>query len=144
MMNKYTIVLLLVHTLFIFTTVNGAICAQLSPFPDWMQGRFIAQFADGSLANETFGVSYANITLSNGTTGILTITQPVNKTTSFFIRHECVQIKGTEPQQRCLIILPNCNGYTAYVHEAPELVSVCPESTSSPGVEKIIVERSSH
>ena len=142
-MNKHTIVLLLLDTLFIFATVGGSNCPQLFTFPDWMRGRFIAQFSDGSLANETFGSSYANITFSNGTTGILTITQPINKTTSFFIRHECVQTQGTEPQQRCSIILPNCNGYTAYVHKAPELVSICPESTSSPEVEVIIVEKSS-
>lgn len=141
-MNKHAIVLLLLDTLLIIATANSSICSQLSTFPDWMRGRLTAQFADGSLANETFGLSYANITLVNGTTGFLTITQPVNKTASFFIRHECFQTQGAEPQQRCSAILPNCNGYTAYVHKAPELASVCPESTTSPDVEKILVGRS--
>jgi hypothetical protein len=121
--------------------MGGSICPQGSTFSFWMTGRFFAQFPDGSLANETFDLWYANITLANGTTGLLTMTQSLNKSTSFFIYHECVQIRGAEPQQRCSLLVPNCNGYTEYFHKAPELVSVCPDSTSSPDLDKTLVQR---
>jgi hypothetical protein len=140
-MNKYTIGFLFVNALFIFVTVGGSICPQGTTFPFWMTGRFFAQFPDGSLANESFALLYANITFSNGTTGIITMTQPLNKSSSFFIYYECFQIQGREPQQRCGLLVPNCNGYTEYVHKAPELVSVCPESTTSPDLETTLVQR---
>lgn len=140
-MNKYTIVLLVLNALFISITVSGSICPQGATFPYWMIGYFHAQFENGSSANETFGLQYANITFSNGSTGILTMTTPLIKGESFYIFHECVQIQSTEPRQRCSLLAPNCNGYTKYVHRAPELVSICPESTSAPGLELEIIQR---
>ena len=140
-MNKYTIVLLFLEALFISVTVTGSICPQVVTFPYWMVGYFNAQFEDGLLANETFTLQYGNITFSNGSTGISTMTTSLIKGESFYIFHECVQIHGREPQQRCSLLAPNCNGYTEYVHKAPELVSICPESISAPGLEKKIVER---
>ena len=140
-MNKYTIVLLFLDALFIFVTVRGSICPPVSMFPYWMIGDFHMQFADGSSANATVGLWYANITLSNGKTGNLTMTKALNKSDHFFIFHDCIHIQGTEPQQRCSLVVPNCNGYTEYLHKAPELVSICPESTSSPDVEAEIIQR---
>lgn len=141
MMNKYTIILLFLNAVFIFVTVGGSVCSQGSTFPYWMTGYFRAEYEDGSSANETLGLWYGNITFSNGKNGTLTMTKPLNKSDNFFIFNECVQIQGAEPQQRCALLVPNCNGYTVYVHKAPELVSVCPESTTSPDLEKEIVER---
>ena len=140
-MNKYRIVLLFLEALFISVTVTGSICPQVVTFPYWMVGYFNAQFDDGLLANETFTLQYGNITFSNGSTGISIMAMPLIKGESFYIFHECVQIHDREPQQRCSLLAPNCNGYTEYVHKAPELVSICPESISAPGLEKKIVER---
>lgn len=140
-MNKYTIVLFSLGTLFSFVAVGGSICPQLSTFPRWMIGYFHVQFADGSSANESLGLWYGNITLSNGKVGIFTMTEPLNKSDHFFIFHDCVQIQNATPQQRCSLVVPNCNGHTKYIHKAPELVSICPDSTSSPDLETEIVER---
>lgn len=107
-----------------------------------MIGFFTVQFGDGSIGNKSVGLWFANITLSNGTRGSLTMTAPLNKTSNFFIDHDCLQMQGAEPQQRCSLIVPNCNGYKQYVYKAPELVAICPESTTSPGVEEQTIERS--
>jgi hypothetical protein len=140
-MKKCTIVLFFLNALFIFVTVGGSTCPTAITFPSWMTGYFQAQFADGSSANETFGLLYANITFSNGKNGTLSMTKPLNKSDHFFICYDCIHIQGAEPQQRCSLLVPNCNGYIKYVHKAPELVSICPESTSSLDVEPEIIER---
>lgn len=140
-MNKYTVVAFFFKALFICVTVTGSICPQADTFPYWMVGYFNAQFDDGLLANETFTLQYGNITFSNGSTGISIMAAPLIKGESFFIFHECVQIRGREPQQRCSLLAPNCNGYTEYVHKAPELAATCPESISAAGLEKKVVER---
>lgn len=140
-MNKYTIALLFFNALFIFFTMGDSVCPQASEFPPWMRGNFLAEFSDGSSANRTTGIWYANITLSNGQNGTLTMTKPMDRSDHFYICHDCVLMQGAEPQQHCSLLIPNCNGYTEYVYKAPELVSTCPESTSSPGLEKGIIER---
>ena len=141
-MNKYTIVLLCFNALFILVSANNSTCPQLSTFPSWMIGVFLVQFGDGSIGNKTVGLWYANITLPNGTRGSLTMTAPLKKSDDFFINHDCLQMQDAEPQQRCSLIVPNCNGYKQYVYKAPELVAICPESTTSPGVEEQSTERS--
>lgn len=69
------------------------------------------------------------------------MTQPLNRTDHFYVCHDRVLIQGAEPQQRCSLLIPNCNGYTEYVYQAPELVSTCPQSTLSPGIVKGIIGR---
>ncbi|UJR19014.1 hypothetical protein I4U23_022144 [Adineta vaga] len=140
-MKKYTFVFVFFNALFILIAVGSSTCPQPIPFPSWMIGHFQAQFADGSTANETFELLFANITYSNGNNGTLIMTKPLNKSDHFFICYDCIHIQGTEPQQRCSLLVPNCNGYKKYVHKTPELVSVCPESTSSPDVVPEIIER---
>ncbi|CAM4916586.1 unnamed protein product [Rotaria socialis] len=103
---------------------------------------FLVQFGDGSIGSKTVGLWYANITLPNGTRGSLTMAASLSKSDGFFIDHDCLQMQDAEPQQRCSLIVPNCNGYKQYVYKAPELVAICSESTTSPGVEVQITERS--
>ena len=141
-MNKYTIILLCLNALFIIVPADNSTCPQVSTFPSWMIGNFMVQFDDGSTGNQTVGLWYANITLPNGTRGSLTMTAPLNRSDHFFINHDCLQMQNENPRQRCTLVVPNCNGYTQYVYKAPELVTICPESTTSPGVEKQIIERS--
>lgn len=140
-MNKYTIVLLAFNALFVLITVDGSTCPQVSEFPPWMVGHFFVQFDDGSLANKTVGLLYANMTLPNGTLGIQTMTAPLNRSDHFYIFHDCLHLQGAEPQQRCSIVVPNCNGYKQYMFKTPGLVSTCPNSTTLPGVETQTVER---
>ena len=141
-MNKYTIVLLCFTALFILVPADNSTCPQVSTFPSWMMGSFMVQFDDGSVGNKTTELWFANITLPNGARGSLTMTAPLNRSDHFFISYDCLQMQDAKPQQRCSLIVPNCNGYTQYIYKAPELVATCPESTASPGVEKQITERS--
>jgi hypothetical protein len=140
-MNKYTIVLLFLSSFFISLTVPASICPQISTFPDWMMGYFHAQFADGSSANASFGLRYANVTFSTGENGTLTMTEPLRQGDGFYIFHECVQIQGIDPQQRCSLLVRHDGGYTEYIHKDPELIPICPESISSPGLELEIVTK---
>ena len=121
---------------------SSSICPQRSPFPDWMMGYFHAQFADGSSANATFRLWYANVTFSTGENGTLTMTEPLQQVQQFYIFHECVQISGMEPEHRCSLLVRNGdNGYTEYIHKDPSLISKCPQSLDSPGLETEIVNR---
>lgn len=118
-----------------------SICPQVSTFPEWMRGYFHAQFADGSSANATFGLLYANVTFSTGENGTLTMTEPLRQKDGFYIFHECVQIQGIEPEQRCSLLVRHENGYIEYIHKESQLIPICPQSISSPGLELEIVTK---
>lgn len=141
-MNKSTVVIFCFIFLLIFVSADYSTCPQVSTFPSWMLGKFFVQYPDGSIGNKTAGLWYANVTLPNGTRGTLTMTAPLNRSDHFFINRDCLQLQNGETQQRCSLVVPNCNGYTLYVYNTPELVSTCPDSTTSPGIEKQITERS--
>jgi hypothetical protein len=140
-MNKFSIIVLFLDVLFIFITISASNCPQVSPFPNWMTGYFHAQFADGSSANASFGLWYANVTFSTGENGTLTMTEPLCQDDSFYIFHECVQIQGMEPAQRCSLLVRHDNGYTEYIHKEDKLIPICPESISSPGLEVEVVTK---
>jgi hypothetical protein len=140
-MNTDTIFLFFLIALFIPVTASASICQQGSTFPEWMIGYFHAEFADGSSANAKFSLWYANVTFSTGENGTLTMTEPLHQGDGFYIFHECVQIQGMEPEQRCSLLVRRGGGYIEHIHKQPELIPICPESLSSPGLEVEIVTR---
>ncbi|CAF2943971.1 unnamed protein product [Rotaria sp. Silwood2] len=142
-MNTSYIIVLLLISFNCLLLINGLPhCREGSMFPDWMIGNFHAQFADGSSANGSFGLWYANVTFSTGEHGLLTMTSPLRKGDGFYIFHECVQIHGMEPQHRCSLLVRNPNGgYMEYIHKDPKLVPQCPKSLLSSGLEIEIVTK---
>jgi hypothetical protein len=140
-MERHTVLLLLFGITLIFITTSASVCQMGSRFPQWMMGHFHAQFADGSSAEATFGLWYANVTFSTGENGTLTMTKPLQQVDDYYIFHECVQIYGSEPAQRCSLLVRRGLGYIEYIHKDPELVPVCPESLSASGLEMEVVTR---
>lgn len=138
--NRFLLALLLGT---IYVCLSGPIptCPQGATFPNWMMGDFHAIFADGTSANGSFGLRYANVSFSTGEKGILTMTEPLLPGPGFYTFHECVQIQDTEPAMRCSLLVPNPDGYTEYIHQDPNLVPICPKSLDDPGLEIETVKR---
>ncbi|CAF0870024.1 unnamed protein product [Rotaria sp. Silwood1] len=99
-----------------------------------------AQSTDGSSANGSFGLWYANVTFSTGDYGLLTMTSPLRKGDGFYVFQECVHVHGMKLQHRCSLLVRNfTGGYTEHIHKDPKLVPQCPKSLLSPGLEIEIV-----
>ncbi|CAF3438335.1 unnamed protein product [Rotaria socialis] len=142
-MKTAHVVILLLVCFNCLTLIHAfSLCQEGSMFPDWMIGNFHAQFADGSSANGSFGLWYANVTFSTGDYGRLTMTSPLHKGDGFYVFHECVHINGVEPQHRCSLLVRNpIGGYTEYIHKDPKLVPLCPKSLVSLDLEIEIVTK---
>ena len=137
----HLIYLVLISLIYVCMSAPTPSCPQGATFPDWMMGDFHAEFADGSSANGSFGLRYANVSFSTGEKGILTMTAPLQPGPGYFTFHECVQIQNVTPALRCSLLVRNGDGYLEFIHQDPNLVPTCPESLTDPGLEIEIVKK---